>query len=181
MGIYYWIKDDEKNLDFNRNLFLIIEMIFKELNYDISFKKIDSDVERFAEVVKSAKSKKSQFHSELLFVISFLEKILRLIYLAIDEEKYFSKDKITLGTIFKSNDYDNHIFCKLIGYNQYRIIRYYLLNDTKGVGYEYRNRLSHFRDIDIRKIDSSIFLKTVWLIITCINSIFISLMNDDYI
>lgn len=181
LSLLYWFEDECRINDFRTSFKAVIDSIFEVLEYDTKYEGVESDIDAFITILsdKSQKYGEAVFnHIKAMFIISFLEKILRLIYICINEDAFYKKSLITLGiTLGKSQNSDN-ILENIIGYHHFKWIRYYFMTDEKDVGRDYRNRIAHLRDIRVGEITFQELIKIAWLVISTINSIFVNLVND---
>ncbi|PNK24685.1 hypothetical protein CBR59_24405 [Bacillus thuringiensis] len=179
--LLYWFSKDELAEEFNNSLKVVISSIFEILNHDIEFENLDNNIDDLInilrEVVKNNEHGITLFN-KLMYVISFLEKILRLVYVSIDSTVFFEKN-ITLGAIFGNGNNLNQVMLKVLGEHHLRWTRYYLLKDDNEVGLEYRNRIAHLRDINPSDFIMFEFLKVVWIVFSTINTILINLINNE--
>ncbi|PUU95028.1 hypothetical protein [Halanaerobium sp.] len=158
-----------------------VDYIFEVLNHDISFEGLDENIKNFLDLVSGAISEREHgiaLFNKTMFLISFLEKTLRLIYLSVDTKIFFEKN-ITLGSIFGSNNNLNPVMLRLLGEHQLRWTRYYLLKDDDEVGLEYRNRIAHLRDVKPNNFTTNEFLSIVWIVLSTLNTVFVNLINDE--
>lgn len=179
--LLYWFSKDELAEEFNNSLKVVIGSIFEILNHDSEFENLDNNIDDLInilrEVVKNNEHGITLFN-KLMYVISFLEKILRLVYVSIDSTVFFEKN-ITLGAIFGNGNNLNQVMLKVLGEHHLRWTRYYLLKDDNEVGLEYRNRIAHLRDINPSDFSMFEFLKVVWIVFSTINTILINLINNE--
>jgi hypothetical protein len=180
MALFYWFKDEDKANEFIISFKLVIDCIFDILEYDTKFDNLDSDIVAIGTILYDKNVEKSNIFYQIqsMYIISFLEKILRLIYICIEKDAFFDKAKITLGvTLGTSEKYDRKLD-NIIGEHHHRWTRYYFLYEDKDVGHDLRNRLAHLRDISVDEITLPVFIKIVWITISTINSIFVNLINN---
>lgn len=181
--LLYWFSEDELAEEFNNSFKVVIDSIFEILNHDSQFDNLDNNIDDLIiilrEVVKNNEHGITLFN-KLMYVISFFEKILRLVYVSIDSDVFFEKN-ITLGAIFGNGNGNkmNPVMLKLLDEHHLRWTRYYLLKDDNEVGLEYRNRIAHLRDINPSELSMFEFLKVVWIVFSTINTIFINLINNE--
>ncbi|SEP93281.1 hypothetical protein SAMN05216232_1362 [Virgibacillus subterraneus] len=181
MALFYWFRDDKRIEEFKKSVNTVLECIFAELNYDTKYDSLEDDVNALITILSDINKNINEdvfYHIKSIFVISFLEKILRMIYLCIDEDAFFDKSKITLGTTIGNSKNSTSVLCDLIGEHHHRWTRYYFLTEDQGIGFDLRNRLAHLRDIRMGEINLPIFIKIVWLTISTLNSIFVNLVNN---
>ncbi|MCB2292176.1 hypothetical protein LGK95_01320 [Clostridium algoriphilum] len=179
--LLYWFSEDEVAEEFNNSLKVVIGCIFETLKHDTEFENLDNNIDDLInilrEVVKNNEHGIALFN-KLIYIISFLEKILRLVYVSIDNTVFFEKN-ITLGAIFGNGNNLNQVMLKVLGEHHLRWTRYYLLKDDNEVGLEYRNRIAHLRDINPSEMSMFEFIKVVWIVFSTINTIFINLINNE--
>lgn len=176
-----WFTMPEFEDEFRESFKPVVSCIFEMLNHDISFERLNENMDNFLELVSGAINEREHgivLFNKIMFLISFLEKLLRLIYISVDTRIFFERS-ITLGAIFGTNENMNPVVLRLLGEHQLRWTRYYLLKDDEEVGLEYRNRIAHLRDINPNDFSINEFLKIVWIIISTINTVFVNLINDE--
>lgn len=179
----YWFGEDNLANQFNQSLKIVIDAIFELVDYDTEFEELHTNIDDLTsmlrEVVKENESGIKLFN-KLMFIISFLEKVLRLVNIAMDDRIFFEKN-ITLGSVFGKGLEYNPILLKVLGEHHLRWSRYYLLKDDEKVGLEYRNRIAHLRGINPNEVDIFEFIKVVWIVLSTLNSIMVNLINDTSI
>jgi len=179
--LLYWFSKNELTDEFNKSLKVVVESIFEILDNDIEFENLSENIDGLTKLLNVAIKNKEHgvlLHTKLMYVISFLEKVLRLVYVSMDNEVFFEKN-ITLGAIFRNENDFNQFILKLLGEHHLRWTRYFLLKDDKEVGLEYRNKIAHLRDINPHDMEMFEFLKVNWIIISTINTILVNLVNDE--
>lgn len=179
--LLYWFSEDELAEEFNNSLKVVIGSIFEILNHDSEFENLDNNIDDLINIIREVVKNNEHgitLFNKLMYVISFLEKILRLVYVSIDITVFFEKN-ITLGVIFGNGNNLNQVMLKVLGEHHLRWTRYYLLKDDNEVGLEYRNRIAHLRDINPSEISMFEFLKVVWIVFSTINTILINLINNE--
>ncbi|MEH7086464.1 hypothetical protein V7139_27615, partial [Neobacillus drentensis] len=98
MALFYWIRNENRVNEFRNSLNMVINWIFEILDYDTNYDGLENDIEALIDILydKNPEAKSSFYHINAMFVISFLEKVLRLIYICINKDAFFEKSKITL-------------------------------------------------------------------------------------
>lgn len=183
MKLLYWFSSEELVNEFEESLQVTVESIFEILDYDIRHEKLDSNINDLTHVLYTAISNKERginLYGKMMYVVSFLEKVLRLVYISIDKDIFFIKN-VTLGAIFGVDRAINPKTLTLLGECHLRWTRYYLLRDEDGVGLEYRNRLAHLRDINPSSVEMFELLKISWIVLSTVNTILVNLINSDVI
>lgn len=182
-----------KNIGYRRLEKLIIRLInqvFSALLIEYDEKEIMKDVKG---IVYSLKNCYKKYHTKAernymyyihsTYVISYIEKILRKLYVSVYErEVYIDDNKITLGSIFKEKDKTK--LNLLIGENLLKWIRYFIFSidgnnkfDDK-IGYAYRNRMCHYRDIlAIDDLSNKIYYDVIFLFFNLIIALHFNICN----
>ncbi len=177
----YWFSTLELESEFRASLKLAVNSIFEIVGYNIDFEGLEDDMDCFVDIVSEAiKEHKDgiSVFNKTMYSMAFLEKILRLIYAAVDRNIFFEKN-VTLGAILGTNENPNLIMLKILGEHHLRWTRYYLLKDDADVGLEYRNRMAHLRDINPKTFSLYEYLKVTWIVLSTINTILVNLINDE--
>ncbi len=176
----YWFGEDDLANEFNQSLKTAIDAIFEIVDYDTEFEELRHNIDNVTSILREAvKENESgiKLFNKLMFIISFLEKVLRLVNIAKDDRIFFERN-ITLGSLFGKGLNYNPVMLKVLGEHHLRWSRYYLLKDDEKVGLEYRNRIAHMRDINPNEMDIFEFFKVVWIVLSTLNSIMVNLIND---
>ncbi len=176
-----WFSIPKFEYEFRESFRGVVNSIFEVLNHDIRFERLDENIDNFLDLISEAINGREHgvaLFNKTMFSISFLEKLLRLIYVSIETNIFFEKS-ITLGSMFGANYNLNPLMLRLLGEHQLRWTRYYLLKDDDEVGLEYRNRIAHLRDINPNDFSLNDYLSIVWIILSTINTVFVNLINDE--
>ena len=174
-----------KSIGYRRLEKLIINLIneiFSTMFIEYDVEEIKNDVKGIMFSIKNCYKKyKSKaetnymYYINSVYVISYIEKLIRKIYVAVYEEKIYINDrKITLGSIFHESD-DKKLNC-LIGENLFKWIKYFLFNIRtqeksfdNDIGYAYRNRMCHYNDITATSdLSNTIYYRAIYLFINLI-------------
>lgn len=116
-----------------------------------------------------------------MFICSFLEKLLRNIYVALKRnELYIPVNKATLGELLSSG---NNLFNTIFGEYQLRHLNFFFCADKNGgnVGYNLRNKLAHWSEMSRFNLTPELVSKLLYLLISVINSLYLyfsSIMQD---
>ena len=183
-----------KNMGYRRLEELIIRLInqiFLTLFIEYEDDEIRKDVKG---VIYSIKNCYKKYHTKIernymyyihaSYIISYIEKLLRKLYVSIYEKEIYMEDsKITLGNIFKQKDKSKLNI--LIGENLLKWTRYFLFNidNTNNrfeekIGYSYRNRICHYRDISaIDNTSYEIYYEVIYLFFNLIISLHFNVCN----
>lgn len=183
-----------KNMGYRRLEELIIRLInqiFSTLFIEYEDDEIRKDVKG---VIYSIKNCYKKYHTNIernymyyihaSYIISYIEKLLRKLYVSIYEKEIYMEDsKITLGNIFKQKDKSKLNI--LIGENLLKWTRYFLFNidNTNNrfeekIGYSYRNRICHYRDISaIDNTSYEIYYEVIYLFFNLIISLHFNVCN----
>lgn len=180
MSLFYWFRNPNRVNEFRDSLKMVIDSIFEVLSYDTKYDDLDKDIDALIAILCDNRDtgKAVFYHMKAMFVITFLEKVLRLIYICIEENAFFERSRITLGTILGTSSNNVGVLDNIIGEHHHRWTRYYFLHEDRDVGLNYRNRLAHSIDISVGEITLPVFMKIVWLTLSTINSIFVNLINN---
>jgi hypothetical protein len=181
MSLFYWFKDEAKIKDFQSSFKIVIDSIFEVFEYDTKYEGLDGDIDAVIIILsdESRETGKEVFnHMKAMFLISFLEKVLRLVYVCVDEDAFYKKSLITLGTTLGSSQNNYNKLKNIIGEHHLKWTRYYLLTDDSEVGKDYRNRIAHLRGISVGEITYPELFKIAWLVISTINSILVNIVNN---
>ena len=95
MALFYWLKNEKLINEFKKMFTFVIESIFELLDYNVEFENLSEDIEAIVQILSDKAEEKSSgiyLHMKAMFIISFLEKILRLVYSALDEKIFFEKN-----------------------------------------------------------------------------------------
>lgn len=183
-----------KNIGYRRLEKLIIRLIkqvFSTLFIEYEEDEIKKDVKGVAYSIKNCYKKHHtnaernyMYYIHSAYVISYIEKLLRKLYVSIYEKDiYMEDDKVTLGSIFKEKDKSKLNI--LIGKNLFKWIRYFLFNIEnthnrfeEKIGYSYRNRICHYRDISaIDNISNKIYYDVIYLFFNLVIALHFNVCN----
>lgn len=182
VNFLYWFGKEDTINEFNECLRLVVGSMFELLDYDITYEGIEENVDDVVLLIKQAVQENESginLYTKLMFNISFLEKILRLVNIALDDSVYFEKNMTLAGLFGKKYEYNKSILT-VLGEDHLRWTRYFLLNDDDKIGFGYRNRMAHLRDINPNTMTNAEFMRITWLIISTINTIYINIANNDW-
>lgn len=118
----------------------------------------------------------TQSYGMCIFLCSYIEKLLRDFYFfEVKENKYVSMDKITLSNLLDSEK--NQEMKLVFGKSHLKHLKYFLLTEgQKKIGYNYRNRLAHWRDIGWDEINPFLVFKLFYLFTDILNTIYVYLI-----
>ncbi|NOR45468.1 MAG: hypothetical protein GQ534_07765 [Candidatus Delongbacteria bacterium] len=180
MPLFYWIDGREKSEQFFNTLLGIIEGIYTELDYNWNEDELKMDITQLKIAFHDTKNNVNSsyyYYMCSFYIISLLEKFLRIIYCHLDKQGFFLKSTITLSTILGDKNKINKEMSSLIGADQLRWVRYYLLHDGDRVGHNLRNKIAHYRDIRFSDITEVELMRIMWLFISTVNSIYANILN----
>ena len=179
--LYYWINDDKRLKTLFNLIGKMIEIIYSSLEITYETRKVKNDIEALKQAIISLSNEvESGYyqHVALFYIISLLEKILRKIYCKLNKEGYFLKTSVTLGVLIgNKNNKPNEKMLSLIGKHQIKWLKFYLSNADKNLGNNLRNKIAHYRNIEVGDLSSPQVMKIFWLFISTINSIMVNLVN----
>lgn len=119
----------------------------------------------------------SIYYGPTMFICGLIEKILSSYYLNrrinID---YTESKNITLNRLLDTNKKE---IVDLLGIEQLRVIRYYLIYDEDDCGMNIRNRLAHLDGLKNQKQFLTLFNTSLMLLCSVISSNFLYLKRDD--
>lgn len=167
----------------------LINTIFSTLFIEYSEDEIKKDIKGIMYSIKNCykeykvKAERNYvYYINSMYVISYIEKLLRKIYVAVyEKDVYIDDNKITLGNIL--NEKDKTKLELIIGKNLFKWIKYFLFNiessmfDDK-IGYSYRNKMCHYRDIiAIEDLSNKIYYDVIYLFFNLIIVIHLNIIN----
>lgn len=169
---------------FNYYYSVICEINKKIYNSDTD---LTEDIEALNQMIYSLKINKdsekiileTQSYGICIFLCSYIEKILRDFYFyLVKDYKYVAVNKITLNDLI--NEISNPELKKIFGEMHLKHLKYFLLSDSeKKIGFNYRNRLAHWKDISWEEIDVFLVFKLLYLFTDVVNTIYIYLYLGD--
>lgn len=178
INIQYWFDSEEKINIFRKNLKFSINEILTKLNIERKSSALNADIDSLIDIVKDLNNfqKKPYFPFVTKFyLIAFLEKMLRIIYLEIESILFFDEGSQTLKVFLGDKNYVNEKMEKLIGNHLIKWLRFYFSYDEYGIGKDYRNKIAHFYEIELKDINIAEIFVLFYLIISAINSIYINI------
>src|SRR5690606_9263 len=125
MSLFYWFRNPNRVNEFRDSLKMVIDSIFEVLNYDTKYDDVDTDIDALIAILCDNRDtgKAVFYHMKAMFVITFLEKVLRLIYICIEENAFFERSRITLGTILGTSSNNVGVLDNIIGEHHHRWTR----------------------------------------------------------
>lgn len=178
INIQYWFDSEEKINTFRKNLKFSINEILTKLNIERKASALNTDIDSLIDIVKDLNNfqKKTYFPFVTKFyLIAFLEKMLRIIYLEIESILFFDEGSQTLKVFLGDKNNVNEKIEKLIGNHLIKWLRFYFSYDEYGIGKDYRNKIAHFYEIELKDINIAEIFVLFYLIISAINSIYINI------
>ena len=110
-------------------------------------------------------------YSACMFLCALSEKLLRVTYIAmIDGKKYIPIDKVTLGQLLNK---DNSELTSIFGEIHINNLAFFLSQvGEKRIGYDYRNSLAHWKDIEPKDVRPQLVLRLLYLFTDILNTVF---------
>ncbi|MFI3200710.1 MAG: hypothetical protein R3Y54_04165 [Eubacteriales bacterium] len=104
------------------------------------------------------------------FICGYIEKLLRSLYYELKkEETYIAMAKVTLGQLLSQG---NTVYRDIFGEYQLKHLRYFLLTDgQQKIGFNYRNQLAHWMQIEPDKLESRLVARLMYLLTSVMNSL----------
>lgn len=188
----FLFKHTIKNIGYRRLESLIVRLInriFSTLFIEYSEDEIKKDIKGIMYSIKNCykeykmKSERNyMYYINSMYVISYIEKLLRKIYVAVyEKDVYIDDNKITLGNIL--NEKDKTKLELIIGKNLFKWIKYFLFNIESSmfedkIGYSYRNKMCHYRDIiAIEDLSNKIYYDAIYLFFNLIIAVHLNVLN----
>ncbi|QQY79703.1 hypothetical protein EDD65_11289 [Keratinibaculum paraultunense] len=106
-----------------------------------------------------------------MYICAFTENILRVTYKYIKQDEEYVPSSI--GTIGQYLSIENEVIKEILGEYQVKHLLFYFgkTQETK-IGYNYRNKLAHWNEIQKKELSPQLVCKLFFLMINVINSIF---------
>lgn len=102
-----------------------------------------------------------------MFEMALIEKVLRNIYIVLNDENYIKNDWASLGHLL---NVDNQTMVNLLGLDNVKILSYYLIK-CKDIGFNYRNNFAHYKNIKSDDFNYATTLKITQILICIINQL----------
>lgn len=102
-----------------------------------------------------------------MFEMALIEKVLRNIYIVLNDENYIKNDWASLGHLL---NVDNQTMVNLLGLDNVKILSYYLIK-YKDIGFNYRNNFAHYKNIKSDDFNYATTLKITQILICIINQL----------
>ena len=102
-----------------------------------------------------------------MFEMALIEKVLRNIYIVLNDENYIKNDWASLGHLL---NVDNQTMVNLLGLDNVKILSYYLIK-CKDIGFNYRNNFAHYKNIKSDDFSYATTLKITQILICIINQL----------
>lgn len=179
-----YLNIENRRIDFFSLLKSNLKKVCTELNINIETKNFNMDLsiieKAYCELLNSIKSNddimsKLLSYSIMSYGCSFIEKLLREIYITLDsKDSYIDLNGLTLGDLLNTK---NEIILDILGYKQIRCLRYFLHKDENEVGENLRNRIAHMKYISTNDFNWDLSLKVIWLTLSIMNSLSIKYIN----
>lgn len=188
IGSATWLGIIKDNYLFHESLnwFLgYIHFIFEKIGYE-EFE-LSNDLILLYQMLDNSRNinqdKDSQLEASLcygvcMFICSFIEKVLRIVYSELKRElEYVPVEKITLGDLLNDK---NSLYKEIFGEYQLKHLRYFLLTDgDKKIGRNYRNSLAHYYSIKAENINMFLAGKLMFIFTNIITSFFVYFFMND--
>ncbi|MBE5977909.1 MAG: hypothetical protein E7249_02080 [Paenibacillaceae bacterium] len=156
----------QESLDWFRGY---INFICEKIGYELLYQMIDNC--RSINENKDSQLEASLCYGTCMYICSFIEKILKIIYIELKREiEYIPIENITLGELLSDG---NSLYAEMLGEYQLKHLRYFLLTDgDKKIGTNYRNSLAHYSSITSENINMFLVGKLMFLFTNIITSFF---------
>lgn len=108
-----------------------------------------------------------------MFILGMMEEFLSNIYKALKIKHQYIDDKyLTMGILLKDAE-----LLDIFGDEDSKLIQYFL-QDKDGVGYDYRNKFAHFKNLDLKEINDFTVLKVLHVFIYIVNCCFVKIIHE---
>lgn len=171
------VKDNELFGDYLSLLFSAITFISDTLKFEEE--KLQEDAQilgNMLNLVVSNTEKGEEIlvpfcYSSCMFLCALSEKLLRVTYITlVGENKYIPIDYIALGQLLNK---DNSELKSVFGEIHLKNLAFFFLQvGEKRVGYNYRNSLAHWKNIDKKAVCLQLVLRLLFLFTDIVNTIF---------
>ena len=120
----------------------------------------------------SAGQNEESCYGSSMFICSFIEKLLRVVYARMAPDEQYISDAVTLGDLLNK---DNKSMVSLLGKEHLLSIGYFLIKTPQtNIGCNCRNALAHwFPEINPAMMNSSLVSTLLWLFTDVVNSVFL--------
>lgn len=146
--------------------------------YKLDFKELELETDfnillNMFNVLFSSNETKNEFlvkglcFSISMFEMALIEKVLRNIYIVLNDENYIKNDWASLGHLL---NVDNQTMVNLLGLDNVKMLSYYLIK-CKDIGYNYRNNFAHYKNIKSDDFNYATTLKITQILICIINQL----------
>lgn len=117
-------------------------------------------------------------YSTMMFACAFIEKLLRIVYIDLMKGKqYIPAEKATLGMLLTPN---NTTMKQVFGETYIKHLAYFLSQvGEMRIGYNYRNTLAHWVDIERSGLTLPFVATIMWLLTDIVNSMFLYYLGED--
>lgn len=145
------------------------QLDFKELELETDFNILLNmfNVLFFSNETKNEFLVKGLCFSISMFEMALIEKVLRNIYIVLNDENYIKNDWASLGHLL---NVDNQTMVNLLGLDNVKILSYYLIK-CKDIGFNYRNNFAHYKNIKSDDFNYATTLKITQILICIINQL----------
>ncbi len=108
------------------------------------------------------------YYSISMFEMALIEKILRNLYISISEESFINSKWASLGTLLSA---DNKEMSNLLGSDNVKYYSYYLIKYKNQIGFNYRNKFAHYKDMQVKDMNFGTLLKISQIMLCIINEL----------
>lgn len=143
------------------------QLDFKELEYETDFNILLNMFNNLFYTNNNEFLVKGLCFSISMFEMALIEKVLRNIYIVLNDENYIKNDWASLGHLL---NVDNQTMVNLLGLDNVKILSYYLIK-CKDIGFNYRNNFAHYKNIKSNDFNYSTTLKITQIFICIINQL----------
>ena len=125
----------------------------------------------------SREQNEASCYGSSMFICSFIEKLLRVVYARMAPDEQYISDAVTLGDLLNK---DNKSMISLLGKEHLLSIGYFLIKTPQtNIGCNCRNALAHwFPEIKPAMMNSSLASTLLWLFTDVLNSVFLYFEAD---
>ena len=171
-------------VDIIYNIFFILKIEYKEDEIKNDVKGIIYSIKNCYKKYYSKSERNYNYYIHSSYIIVYMEKVLRKLYVSINEnESYIKDDKITLGDILEETSNDKLIL--LVGKNLFKWIKFFILSTEKNnskfddkLGYDYRNKMCHYRDVlATNDTSAQIYYIVIYLFVNLIIALHLNIYN----
>lgn len=110
-------------------------------------------------------------YSASIFICTYIEKILRFLYIDITKERFYvPANRATLGELLTV---DNKDILRIFGEHHIKGLSFFLLQTPqKGIGRNIRNNLAHWSCISVNELTPIFVARLIWIFTDILNTVF---------